>query len=617
MRWRLHPVHRSKSNDEILQNCFARDVDELDRCVSRLARQHFETVAIEEEIELTSSSILLSQNAQLVLRIPLLLADLAYEWVSQAPGGLSSYVLGVLPRSRQPGSHSLWVFMVGPCSMKEFHEHLWNFGRHGAVRRDVNSALALTSTVVGAGGCGKVLLANKWDATGEYVDTNLAVKELLPKGKPVECTLRTEIEFLAAAQGHPNVAILQGVFHQIDRDSENVFKAPGSPEEVMTQDKEVGRDRWLIALKLYTGGDLFERVQRFGPLKEAETVEVMLGLLSALAYVHHLGIVHRDVKCENILLDGNRAILSDFGISCFLSNPESMGKRVGSPGYASPEMLKGESYNEKIDIFATGVALYFALSCSLPFADSSVARVLARTVRCNIHWRQEKFQHFSGGLVKLCKTLLSKDPKDRPSAQTAFAAMWALLRPKERQVETVLQSLHAIPSSSTSATSGRGRGFIQGSSTLVEVPSDCPRSASPWRKLMETRRLRRNSKESRPDITDDPADDNSLNTFLTCKGGAAESDAQATHVGSPATPCAPSPVKPKPTGFIRRNLKDFFHSIRVRGTKVSPLQAEDPGSGVRKGAFDAVVPKVVEQPRPPPESAMQSLDYDAETLLGS
>eukprot|EP00435_Cladocopium_sp_Y103_P030019 s2902_g7.t1 len=68
-------------------------------------------------------------------------------------------------------------------------------------------------------------------------------------------------------------------------------------------------------------------------------VEVMLGLLSALAYVHHLGIVHRDVKCENILLEGNRAILSDFGISCFLSDPESMEKRVGSPGYASPEML--------------------------------------------------------------------------------------------------------------------------------------------------------------------------------------------------------------------------------------------------------------------------------------
>eukprot|EP00435_Cladocopium_sp_Y103_P015183 s2465_g3.t1 len=274
MRWRLHPVHRSKSKgSEILQNCAARNVEELDRCVSRLARQHFETVAIEEEIELSSSSLLLSQNSQLMLRIPLLLADITYQWVSQAPGGLSSYILGVLPRSRQSGSRSLWVFSVGPCSMKDFNEHLWNFGRHGAVRRDVHSALALTSTVLGAGGCGKVFLANKWDATGEYIDTNLAVKELLPKGKPVECTLRTEIEFLSAAQGHPNVAILHGVFHQLDcrEEGENVFKAPGSPEEVLTQEKEVVRDRWLIALQLYTSGDLFERVQRSGPLKEAES----------------------------------------------------------------------------------------------------------------------------------------------------------------------------------------------------------------------------------------------------------------------------------------------------------------------------------------------------------
>lgn len=106
---------------------------------------------------------------------------------------------------------------------------------------------------------------------------------------------------------------------------------------------------------------------------------------------------------------------------------------------------------------------------------------------------------------------------------------------------------------------------------------------------METRqRLRKGSKESRPDITDDPDENNSLQTFLTCKG------------------------------FIRRHLRDFFQSIqRVRGTKVSPFQAEDhQGSGLAQAAaFDAVVPKVVE-PRPPPESAMQSLrDYDTDGCL--
>jgi len=466
--------------------------------------------------------------------------------------------------------------------MKEFQEHLWTLGSHGAVRRDMDEALSLTKTVLGAGGCGKVFLANKWDYTGEHIEANSAVKELLPKGKPMECSLRTELEFLAAAQGHPNVAVLMGVFHQLGEETP-VLKVPGCPEDEATVDQELPRERWLIAMQLYNGGDLFERVQRTGPLKEAECVEIMLGLLSALAYVHHLGIIHRDVKCENLLLDGSRVVLADFGISCYMSDAENMEKRVGSPGYASPEMLKGESYNEKIDVFATGVVLYFALSRTLPFADSSVARVLARTVRCKIRWPQEKFNHFSGGLVKLCKSLLSKEPHLRPSAATAFAAMWALLRPKERQVESVMQSLHAMPKRSSS------RGAPTAPSTpqmSLPTPSDRTRSGSPWRKLMESRHtVRKDSKNSRQKATDDSGEDECLNDFLSSKGGGDLTKATTTKVTE------------KPTGFIRRRLNEFFGTLqRRKGSKVIPIKATDYEGLEAKGVgFDAIMPQSKEE----------------------
>jgi len=583
MRWRLHPVHRSRSpgSTEILQNCVVRNASELDQCVTRVARQHFDLVLIDEEIQLSSSSILLSQDSQLMLRVPLLLADVAHQRVSKAPGGLSSFVLGVLPRNRfQEASTKAWIFLVGPCSMKEFQEHLWILGSHGAVRRDMDGALSLTKTVLGAGGCGKVFSANKWDYTGEHIEANSAVKELLPKGKPMECSLRTELEFLAAAQGHPNVAVLMGVFHQLENGEETpVLKVPGCPEDEATVDQELPRERWLIAMQLYSG-DLFERVQRTGPLKEAECVEIILGLLSALAYVHHLGIIHRDVKCENLLLDGSRVVLADFGISCYMSDAENMEKRVGSPGYASPEMLKGESYNEKIDVFATGVVLYFALSRTLPFAESSVARVLARTVRCKIRWPQDKFNHFSGGLVKLCKSLLSKEPHLRPSAATAFAAMWALLRPKERQVESVMQSLHAMPKrSSSSRVAPTAPSTPQMS---LPTPSDHTRSGSPWRKLMESRHtVRKDSNRSRHKATEDSGEDECLNDFLSSKGGGDLAKAATTKATE------------KPTGFIRRRLNKFFGTLqRRKGSKVIPVKATDYEGLEAKGVgFDALMPE--------------------------
>ncbi|CAE7543877.1 PEPKR2 [Symbiodinium natans] len=137
-------------------------------------------------------------------------------------------------------------------------------------------------------------------------------------------------------------------------------------------------------MELYPGGDLFEQVMKHGPMKEADSAEVMLGLLSALAHVHSLGIVHRDVKCENILIAENRAILADFGIAASLADTGAMDKRVGSPGYAAPEVLTGEPYSEKIDVFAAGVVLYYCLSAVLPFADSSVEKILARTVRAGL-----------------------------------------------------------------------------------------------------------------------------------------------------------------------------------------------------------------------------------------
>ena len=85
---------------------------------------------------------------------------------------------------------------------------------------------------------------------------------------------RSELDYLAQAQGHPNVVVLHGVFAEASK----------------------GQERWLIAMQLCQH-DLFERVQR-AACTEPEAVELSLGLLSALAHLHALRIVHRDVKAD-------------------------------------------------------------------------------------------------------------------------------------------------------------------------------------------------------------------------------------------------------------------------------------------------------------------------------
>ena len=175
--------------------------------------------------------------------------------------------------------------------------------------------------------------------------------------------------------------------------------------------------RLYIGMELCAEGSLRERLRQ-GVLSEEEGRKVAIQLLEALKYLHSLGIIHRDIKAENVLIDdfGN-AKLADFGFARDL-NRFNM-SIVGSPFHLSPELSTG-SYDEKSDIWSLGVLLYFALLGEYPFQGKTAAELYYETVHKDItQWGSVSSYGFD--FLSLCFTRKSCK---RPSASDLLLHPW-------------------------------------------------------------------------------------------------------------------------------------------------------------------------------------------------
>ncbi|CAE8707677.1 unnamed protein product, partial [Polarella glacialis] len=114
---------------------------------------------------------------------------------------------------------------------------------------------------------------------------------------------------------------------------------------------------------------LYDQCTSMGPLPEQAAAILLTSLFAALAHIHTRGIVHRDVKAQNIMISAQdgRALLSDFGLAVQPAVQRKINWRCGTPGYIAPEVIKNKIGSSKVDIFAAGVLLYFAATTLMPF----------------------------------------------------------------------------------------------------------------------------------------------------------------------------------------------------------------------------------------------------------
>ncbi|WPO72142.1 serine/threonine-protein kinase [Streptomyces sp. KN37] len=168
-----------------------------------------------------------------------------------------------------------------------------------------------------------------------------------------------------------------------------------------------------VATGYAAGPSLAEAVREGGPLP-AHSVRVLgAGLAEALAHVHGLGLVHRDVKPSNVLLtlDGPRLI--DFGIARATDGTASLtatGVSVGSPGYMAPEQILGKGVTGAADVFSLGAVLVYGATGQSPFPGDSSAALLYKVVH-----EEPELGALDGGVRDLAAACLAKDPAARPA----------------------------------------------------------------------------------------------------------------------------------------------------------------------------------------------------------
>ena len=176
------------------------------------------------------------------------------------------------------------------------------------------------------------------------------------------------------------------------------------------------------------GESLRQRLTREQQLPVGEAVQIALEVADALAYAHRQGVIHRDVKPENVLLHGGHALVADFGIALAASRSEGAtrmtetGMSLGTPAYMAPEQAMGErAITPKADIYALGAVLYEMLSGEPPFmaptAQAIIARVMTEEPRALTLHRHTIPPHVEAATRKA----LEKLPADRFATASEFA----------------------------------------------------------------------------------------------------------------------------------------------------------------------------------------------------
>ncbi|MEV7680842.1 serine/threonine-protein kinase [Streptomyces sp. NPDC088341] len=277
-----------------------------------------------------------------------------------------------------------------------------------AVGRLLGGRYRLVSRL-GHGGMGTV-----WLAHDEVVDRDVAVKE--PR-----------------VPDHLSDRDRDRVYLRMQREARSAAKID-HPSVVTMHDVVIEDAKPWIVMELVRGQSLADRLQE-GTLDPREAARIGLAVLDGLTAAHEKGVLHRDVKPDNVLLGrGDRVVLSDFGIAQIEGEQglTETGSFVGSPEFIAPERVLGQRPGPESDLWSLGVVLYAAVEGMSPYRRSNVPATLQAVLSAE----PQMPARGSGALGTLVMQLLRKDPAERPDAAEIRAVLDSVIRPPAPLVPT-------------------------------------------------------------------------------------------------------------------------------------------------------------------------------------
>jgi len=251
------------------------------------------------------------------------------------------------------------------------------------VTRRVSKADFTINKVVGRGNFGKVMQVTKKD-TGRTYAMKVLRKDTIIAADAVRHTL-SETNVLRRVD-HPFVVGLKYSFQ--------------TPEKL------------YMVMDYLSGGELFYHLSNVDRFEENRARFYAAEIVEALGYLHKNGIIYRDLKPENLLLDiSGHCCLTDFGlVKEGISFGDVTHTFCGSPEYLAPEILQGRGYSREVDWWALGTFLYEMLEGLPPFYDEDICEMNKKILHAPLQFDPE---HFSAEARSLLRGLLQRDPKKR------------------------------------------------------------------------------------------------------------------------------------------------------------------------------------------------------------
>ena len=248
------------------------------------------------------------------------------------------------------------------------------------------------------------------------LDRLVAIK-LLPPELSAQPTLRERFlreAQLAAKLSHPNIIPI----HSVEQTNGFVF----------------------FVMTFVEGETLAQRVQARGPLSASDAIRMLREVSWALGYAHEQGLVHRDIKPDNILIEtaSGRALVADFGIAAATGDVPGNGVS-GTPEFMSPEQALGEETDARSDLYSLGATAFYALSGRVPF-DGTTMEVLARQVTAVAPSLTTVGQPVPRKLAALVAQCLAKNRDDRPATAHALADALGLAMERRRELPAALRA---------------------------------------------------------------------------------------------------------------------------------------------------------------------------------